>query len=74
MSARVDSGMLIRRAKEGGSYHVRVNLTRCAMWFMSLGMLDCYAIQAVGKSTNFWNRTRSRQTLPMARWSAWPRR
>jgi crotonobetainyl-CoA:carnitine CoA-transferase CaiB-like acyl-CoA transferase len=28
---------LIRRAKEGGSYHVRVNLARCAMWFMSLG-------------------------------------
>lgn len=31
---------LIRRAREGGSYHVRVNLARCAMWFMSLGMLD----------------------------------
>ena len=31
---------LIRRAKEGGSYHVRVNLARCAMWFMSLGTVD----------------------------------
>jgi len=31
---------LRRRAREGGSYHVRVNLTRCAMWFMSLGKLD----------------------------------
>jgi crotonobetainyl-CoA:carnitine CoA-transferase CaiB-like acyl-CoA transferase len=31
---------LIRRAKEGGSYHVRVNLARCAMWFNSLGILD----------------------------------
>jgi len=31
---------LIRRAKEGGSYHVRVNLARCAMWFMSLGKFD----------------------------------
>jgi crotonobetainyl-CoA:carnitine CoA-transferase CaiB-like acyl-CoA transferase len=31
---------LIRRAKEGGSYHVRVNLARCAMWFMSLGTFD----------------------------------
>jgi crotonobetainyl-CoA:carnitine CoA-transferase CaiB-like acyl-CoA transferase len=40
---------LIRRAKEGGSYHVRVNLTRCAMWFMSLGVLERDAIQAVGE-------------------------
>jgi len=31
---------LIRRAKEGGSYHVRVNLARCAMWFSSLGTFD----------------------------------
>jgi hypothetical protein len=30
---------LIRRAKEGGSYHA-VNLARCAMWFMSLGKFD----------------------------------
>jgi crotonobetainyl-CoA:carnitine CoA-transferase CaiB-like acyl-CoA transferase len=28
---------LRRRAKEGGSYHVRISLTRAAMWFMSLG-------------------------------------
>ena len=31
---------LRRRAREGGSYHVRVNLARCAMWFMSLGQVD----------------------------------
>jgi crotonobetainyl-CoA:carnitine CoA-transferase CaiB-like acyl-CoA transferase len=31
---------LIRRATEGGSYHVRVNLARCAMWFNSLGTFD----------------------------------
>src|SRR6516164_2493515 len=31
---------LIRRAKEGGSYHVRINLARCAMWFNSLGTFD----------------------------------
>jgi len=29
---------LRRRAKEGGSYHVRVSLTRAAMWYQSLGM------------------------------------
>lgn len=31
---------LRRRAKEGGSYHVRVSLTRAAMWYQSLGMFD----------------------------------
>jgi crotonobetainyl-CoA:carnitine CoA-transferase CaiB-like acyl-CoA transferase len=29
---------LRRQAKEGGSYHVRVNLTRAAMWYASLGI------------------------------------
>jgi crotonobetainyl-CoA:carnitine CoA-transferase CaiB-like acyl-CoA transferase len=29
---------LRRRAKEGGSYHVRISLTRAAMWYQSLGM------------------------------------
>jgi hypothetical protein len=28
---------LRRRAKEGGSYHVRISLTRAAMWYASLG-------------------------------------
>ena len=31
---------LRRRAKEGGSYHVRVSLTRAAMWYQSLGTFD----------------------------------
>jgi crotonobetainyl-CoA:carnitine CoA-transferase CaiB-like acyl-CoA transferase len=31
---------LRRRAREGGSYHVRVSLVRAAMWFMSLGQVD----------------------------------
>lgn len=31
---------LRRRATEGGSYHVRVSLTRAAMWYQSLGMVD----------------------------------
>lgn len=30
---------LRRRAKEGGSYHVRVSLTRAAMWYQSLGTI-----------------------------------
>jgi hypothetical protein len=31
---------LRRRAREGGSYHVRVNLSRCEMWLMGLGQVD----------------------------------
>jgi crotonobetainyl-CoA:carnitine CoA-transferase CaiB-like acyl-CoA transferase len=31
---------LRRRASEGGSYHVRVNLTRAAMWYASLGQFE----------------------------------
>jgi len=40
---------LIRRAKEGGSYHVRVNLARCAMWFMSLGKFEKNAPTPTGE-------------------------
>src|SRR5271165_104582 len=31
---------LIRRAKEGGSYHVRCSLTRFSMWYSQLGLFD----------------------------------
>ena len=31
---------LLRRAAEGGSWHVTVNLTRTAMWYQSLGLVD----------------------------------
>lgn len=31
---------LLRRAEEGGSYHVKVSLTRSAMWVQELGLLD----------------------------------
>jgi crotonobetainyl-CoA:carnitine CoA-transferase CaiB-like acyl-CoA transferase len=31
---------LVRRATEGGSWHVTVNLTRAAMWCGSLGLVD----------------------------------
>jgi len=30
---------LLKRAKEGGSYHVTVSLARCAMWYQSLGLV-----------------------------------
>jgi hypothetical protein len=30
---------LLRRAREGGSYHVKVSLTRTSMWVQGLGLL-----------------------------------
>ena len=30
---------LRRRAHEGGSYHVKISLTRCAMWYSGLGLI-----------------------------------
>lgn len=32
-------GALLRRAQEGGSYHVKVSLTSCSMWLQELGQL-----------------------------------
>lgn len=32
-------GALLRRAKEGGSYHVKVSLTRSSMWLQDIGQL-----------------------------------
>jgi crotonobetainyl-CoA:carnitine CoA-transferase CaiB-like acyl-CoA transferase len=55
---------LIRRAKEGGSYHVRVNLTRCAMWFMSLGLLERDAIHAVGEEHELMKPDTVRASTP----------
>jgi crotonobetainyl-CoA:carnitine CoA-transferase CaiB-like acyl-CoA transferase len=34
------SAALVKRATEGGSWHVTVNLTRAAMWCGSLGLVD----------------------------------
>jgi crotonobetainyl-CoA:carnitine CoA-transferase CaiB-like acyl-CoA transferase len=31
---------LLKQATEGGSWHVTVNLTRTAMWYQSLGLVD----------------------------------
>ncbi len=50
-----DSGSADPTRGRSGSYHVQVNLTRCAMWFMSLGVLERDAIQAVGEEHQFLN-------------------
>ncbi|KQW81857.1 CoA transferase [Brevundimonas sp. Root1279] len=39
---------LRRRAREGGSYHVRVSLTRAAMWYASLGRFPDTAFDLSG--------------------------
>ena len=39
MGAAGATAALIRRAQEGGSYHVTVSLTRNAMWYQSLGLV-----------------------------------
>ena len=36
---------LIRRAKYGGSYHVRTSLARFSMWYSTLGLLDAGYVQ-----------------------------
>jgi len=39
MGAAGITAALIRRAREGGSYHVKICLTRNAMWYPTLGLL-----------------------------------
>ena len=40
LGAAAVAATLVRRAEEGGSYAVRVSLTRMAMWAQELGLLD----------------------------------
>ncbi len=39
MGAAGAAAALLRRAKEGGSYHVTVSLARNAMWYLTLGLV-----------------------------------
>lgn len=47
---------LLKRAREGGSYHVTVSLARCAMWYQSLGLIPA-SDRAFSK--NFMQRVRN---------------
>ena len=42
---------LRRRAKEGGSYHVRISLARAAMWYASLGRFPTTEFDAMRPTT-----------------------
>jgi len=56
MGAAGAAAALLKRAKEGGSYHVTVSLTRCAMWYQSLGLI-AEAERAFSKNPlqHIWN-------------------
>ena len=60
MRAAGATAALLKRAKEGGSYHVTVSLTRCAMWYQSLGLVP-EAERAFGKNylRDIWKLTPS---------------
>jgi hypothetical protein len=64
---------LIRRAKEGGSYHVRVNLARCAMFFNSLGTFDT-AEPGTGEQHQLLAPDTITAQTPTGSTSDWPRR
>jgi hypothetical protein len=74
---------LRRRATEGGSYHVKVSLTRAAMWYSSLGLFPNTNFDLSGEEHQLINpRTISGQTAygkihrlaPMVQLSATPSR
>ncbi|SMG60723.1 CoA transferase [Paraburkholderia susongensis] len=59
------AGMLValkRRATEGGSWHVKVSLTRSAMWVQDLGLLDHASIAALPATDTYPCRTTTSAT------------
>jgi len=56
MGAAGATAALLKRAREGGSYHVTVSLARCAMWYQSLGLVPA-ADRAFATNFNqrIWN-------------------
>ncbi len=53
---------LYRRATEGGSYQVRVSLTRMCMWAHEVGLLDHAALDG----TMSWSDLVAQADLPLA--------
>jgi crotonobetainyl-CoA:carnitine CoA-transferase CaiB-like acyl-CoA transferase len=63
MGAAGVTAALIRRAREGGSYHVKICLTRNAMWYPTLGVLDRNKIEMIGEEHRLLQpETMTRQT------------
>jgi len=53
---------LMRRATEGGSYLVKVSLTRSAMWVQELGLLDRAAVEALPEADVYPYRSETAAT------------
>jgi crotonobetainyl-CoA:carnitine CoA-transferase CaiB-like acyl-CoA transferase len=53
---------LLRRSEEGGSYHVKVSLTRSAMWVLDLGRTDEKLVSALPSRDILPYRTKVVQT------------
>ena len=51
LGAAAVASTLLRRAREGGSYHIRLSLARTAMWVQSLGEAQHSATTLVGAGT-----------------------
>lgn len=53
---------LLRRAIEGGSYHVKVSLARSAMWVQDLGLIPESEFSSAPESDNYPTQTHTIQT------------
>lgn len=62
VGAAAVTSALLRRAHEGGSYQVRVSLTRMAMWAQEIGLLD----EAALNGTKAWADLVAEADLPTA--------
>jgi CoA-transferase family III len=63
MEAAGAAAAILKRAKQGGSYHVTVSLARCAMWYQSLGLVP-EAERAFAKNHNQQIWSLSHEDLP----------
>ncbi|BEU27497.1 CoA transferase [Paraburkholderia sp. 22B1P] len=53
---------LSRRAREGGSYHVKVSLARSTMWVQDLGLLPASEFTSLPSKDNYPHRVKTSQT------------
>lgn len=62
VGAAAVTAALLRRAEEGGSYQVRVSLTRMCMWAQDIGLLDAAALDGA----RAWSDLVKEADLPVA--------
>lgn len=62
VGASAITAALLKRAEEGGSYQVRVSLTRMCMWAQDVGLLDASAVDG----TRPWADIMKEAQLPIA--------